>query len=315
MPVRFTVGGVKCVIHLDWLGINVYGIEQIPQETYKYLPSLKHVGQCGTHEKFYKGHGIKIKAEPRTKVNNAPFEIELRGEYFSSDWSLDSMLRSLYEAGAYVTIHRIDYAFDFYGAVDRFEPKYLPQYEGNLKHYETCGKWSGFRFGKNLRAWRFYDKRIEQIYEHGAKPSDMPEEWWRAEVALRGDYAKQLTDNINPFELDLEEIAPNVLKGTRVFSIPWLTSIMEDLKEGRISFYVVRRTTYEASYKALYNECMRKIRRFWDKHHRPHAEDVKEFAVFAGAFATDIFEGTNREANYLHEVQVRSRRKTPPPTS
>ncbi len=132
------------------------------------------------------GEGISLFSCPRNERLH-PFLFEASGKGCSNlgGDALFSLLRGR------VQIFRLDVAWDFLSGIGSVEPIIYPDSlqclrDQHVTLYEVDGCYSGFSSGKADFRLRYYDKAREQ----GAHDYIEEWEWWRLEVAVRGDLCK-----------------------------------------------------------------------------------------------------------------------------
>lgn len=280
---QYKYSGVSCFSRLDWLGIAIMGISELPSEFWSIVPDAK-IGNYGQfHEMSARGKGFKASWFPKI-AGQAHILVEFTGEFFSQNYNIDKALSLIYDAGGFIRIFRLDYCFDYYSAVDFFNPVVAPNRKKSLKHYiggveygsddlPEIVDWSGFRFCKSDRAYRFYDKALEDRKRY---KSDVP--WWRYEVVYRGDFAHAFTNDEyvqHVYEVDIDQWGVSMLTFRESISGIFIQDIVaaSKLPGQDIVMSQSYTVTFEGSRDFLLNEVSKRIRSFWKAHRSNYSND------------------------------------------
>lgn len=268
---RFTHCGIECSVHLDYVGINVSGLPFLPPDLASYLGVGRDLGAVKTHLSHASAPGCLVRWNRREECpNNAEIEIELQGQFFSTQKDLDFVFGSIFSDGGSVRIFRCDLAFDYFGPVEEFtlESFGCRHPKGKDFHYGIRKQWTGFLYGsRQRRQWSFYDK-IEESKEHGHYLPEQLEDWWRYEFRLGSEYCQT---NFTPeyvTELTEKDLLWGMVgiagDGSR-YRAGFFTDVLGEMKEGKLKIREQRVVTFEKALDVAVDDVLRKIQRFQER--------------------------------------------------
>lgn len=254
------IGGVDISFGLDWLAFSVDGINEVPKELWRVLPSCCE-GSSKQHLKGWYGSGVMVSAYPKLGCHNYFMQVELRGEFFDSEWSVDDVLRVIYQAGGVIRPSRFDYRLDYYSDVSEFEPVVRAQNASSYTPWYPGKVWSGWTVGggkKSSRFWRFYDWRRKH------RQGDLQPRW-RYEIEVKGDKARAWEFG-QWWECDFDRTGPGYLADTGVVDAGFFSEVAGKYQKGELPQVVaVKRVSFDGSYLHLVRTMKKRVDGFFQK--------------------------------------------------